>query len=84
MISSSRSISVAVRLEVGSSMMTRRALSDSALAISSSWRCAIDRPATGVDGEKSAASLSSSGWTARLAAGGRQASSAGRAAARAR
>ena len=40
----------AVRLEVGSSMMTIRASSDSALAISTSWRCASERSATGVSG----------------------------------
>jgi len=33
-----RAVSEAVRLEVGSSMMTMRASSDSALAISTSWR----------------------------------------------
>ena len=53
MILSSRSVSDAVRLEVGSSMMTRRALSDSALAISTSCICASDSEATGVSGAKS-------------------------------
>ena len=48
-----RSVSVSVRLEVGSSMMTSREFSDSALTISSSWRCAIDMSATGVSGLKS-------------------------------
>ena len=48
----------AVRLEVGSSMMTRRASSDSALAISTSWRWASDRSATGVSGPKSTPSRS--------------------------
>ena len=50
----SRSVSERVREEVGSSMMTSRASSDSALAISSSWRWASDRSATGVSGLKSA------------------------------
>ena len=61
MILSSRSVSDAVRLEVGSSMMTRRALSDSALAISTSCICASDSVATGVSAEKSAPSCFSSG-----------------------
>ncbi len=43
MTSSRRSVSLTVRLEVGSSMITMRASSDSALAISTSWRCASDR-----------------------------------------
>ena len=47
---SRRAVSEAVRLEVGSSMMTMRASSDSALAISTSWRWASDRSATGVSG----------------------------------
>ena len=55
----------AVRLEVGSSMMTRRALSDSALAISTSCIWASDRSATGVSGAKSAPSWSSSGCARR-------------------
>ena len=50
----SRSVSDKVREEVGSSMMTSRASSDSALAISRSWRWASDRSATGVSGLKSA------------------------------
>ena len=44
-------------------MMTSRASSDSALAISTSWRWASDRAATGVSGAKSAPSRSSSGRT---------------------
>ena len=44
----SRSVSASVRLEVGSSMMTSRAFSDSALAISTSCICASDSSATGV------------------------------------
>ena len=47
MTSSSRSVSVSVRLDVGSSMMMTRASSDSALAISTICRCAIDRSSTG-------------------------------------
>ena len=49
----SRAVSEAVRLEVGSSMMTMRASSDSALTISTSWRWASDRSATGVSASKS-------------------------------
>ena len=51
----SRAVSEAVRLEVGSSMMTMRASSDSALAISTSWRWASDSSATGVSASKSTA-----------------------------
>ena len=58
-----RAVSVAVRLEVGSSMMTMRASSDSALAISTSWRWASDRTATGVLASKSTPSRRSSGVT---------------------
>ena len=54
---------MAVRLEVGSSMMTMRASSDSALAISTSWRWASDRSATGVSASKSTPSRRSSGVT---------------------
>ena len=50
---SSRSVSAIVRLEVGSSMITRRASSDSALAISTSCRCASDRFATIASAPKS-------------------------------
>ncbi len=60
---SRRAVSLAVRLEVGSSMMTSRASSDSALAISTSWRCARDRFATGVAGPKSAPRRRSRGVT---------------------
>ena len=59
----SRAVSVAVRLEVGSSMMTMRASSDSALMISTSWRWASDRSATGVSASKSQPSRRSSGAT---------------------
>ena len=62
----SRAVSVAVRLEVGSSMMTMRASSDSALAISTSWRWASERSATGVSASKSTPSRSSSGVTCAL------------------
>ena len=61
MTSSSRLVSEIVKLDVGSSMMTMRASSDSALAISSSWRWAIERSATEVSGAKSQPSRSSSG-----------------------
>ena len=44
MTSSSFSVSAIGRLEVGSSRMTSRALKESALAISTSWRCASESP----------------------------------------
>ena len=58
---SSRAVSDSVRLEVGSSMMTTRLSSDSALAISSNCCCASDSRTTGVSGPKSAPSRRSSG-----------------------
>ena len=62
-----RAVSVAVRLEVGSSMMTMRASSDSALMISTSWRWASDRSATGCIGlEVARRAARSSGVTCRL------------------
>ena len=61
--SSSLSVSASGRLEVGSSMMTSRALSDSALAISTICCWASDRSATGVSAAKSAPSRVSSGAT---------------------
>ena len=48
--SCSRAVSASVRLEVGSSMMSSRASSESAFAISTSCCCAIDRAAIGVSG----------------------------------
>ena len=62
----SRSVSVDVRLEVGSSMMTMRALSESALAISSSWRWASDRSETRSSTSKSTSSRFSNGATIRF------------------
>ncbi len=52
MTASSFSVSASGRLEVGSSRMTRRALMDNALAISTICCCASDSDATGVSGEK--------------------------------
>ena len=60
-ILSRRLVSVNVRLEVGSSMITISAPSESALAISTSWRWASERSETGVSGLKSAPSRSSRG-----------------------
>ncbi len=56
-----RSVSDSVRLEVGSSMITRREFKDRALAISSNWRCAIDSSDTGESGVKSTPSASRNG-----------------------
>ena len=61
MTSSRRSVSVSVRLEVGSSMMMTRASSESALAISTICRCAIDRFSTRSPGPKSTPRRWSSG-----------------------
>ena len=58
---SRRSVSVRVRLEVGSSMITSRELSESALAISTSCRWARDNPATGASGAKSTPRRAKSG-----------------------
>ena len=58
-----RSVSAIVRLEVGSSMITRRAFSDSALAISTSCRWASDRLSTIASAPKSQPSRSSNGRT---------------------
>ena len=63
-----RAVSEAVRLDVGSSMMTMRASSDSALMISTSWRWASERSATGVSASKSQPSRRSSGATFALIA----------------
>ena len=52
MTCSRRSVSVSVRLEVGSSMMMTRASSESALAISTIWRCAMERFSTGSSGRE--------------------------------
>ena len=57
----SRSVSVDVRLEVGSSIMTTRALSESALAISNSWRWASERSDTRSSTSKSTSSRFSNG-----------------------
>ena len=54
-----------VRLEVGSSMMSRRASSERALAISTSCICASDSSATGVSGPKSTPRRSRIGRTVR-------------------
>ncbi len=62
----SRSVSDSVRLEVGSSMITSRAFSDSALAISTSCICASDSSATGVSAAKSTPRRSRIGCTWRM------------------
>ena len=54
-------VSVSVRLEVGSSMITIRRSSDSALAISTSWRWASDSSGNRRVGSKSTPSRSSRG-----------------------
>ena len=60
---SSRSVSDRVSDEVGSSMMITRASMDSALAISTSCRCAMESVSTCVYGPNSAPSRRSSGVT---------------------
>ena len=63
-----RSVSAIVRLDVGSSMITSRALSDSALAISTSCCWASDRVSTIVSASKSQPRRVSSGRTRRCSA----------------
>ena len=60
MTSQQPSVSVRVRLDVGSSRISSRASSDSALAISTICCCASESSATGVSGEKSTPSRSRS------------------------